>query len=119
MVQLAKKELAYAQVAQRRYEAGPEPEVQAAAEVEYGIALREIGHSWEDTHALAMAAEAFMNFSPWDYQHVSSIHWGAQATICLLISLQCSPAYHNLLAGAQGGPQSCLTHASGHAYSIH
>lgn len=74
VVQLAKKELAYAQAAQRRYEAGPEAEVQAAAEIEYGIALREIGHGWEDTNALAMAAEAFMNFSPWDYQHVSFNH---------------------------------------------
>ncbi|KAK9849387.1 hypothetical protein WJX84_005215 [Apatococcus fuscideae] len=67
---LAKKELAYAQAAQHRYEAGPEPDVQAAAEIEYGIALRDIGHSWKDSHALAMAAEAFMNYSPWDYQLV-------------------------------------------------
>ena len=69
--QLAKKELAYAEVAQRRYEAGPEEDVQSAAEISYGIALREIGRQWQDSNALAMAAEALMNSEPWNYQNVS------------------------------------------------
>ena len=43
-----------------------------SAEKEYAEATARIGGSLNDAAIMAMAAEAFMNLSPWDYYEVSS-----------------------------------------------
>ncbi|KAK9867780.1 hypothetical protein WJX84_008714 [Apatococcus fuscideae] len=95
---LAKKELAYASAAMHRFEADHEDSAWAAAESSYGIAFRDIGQTWQDPHALAMAAEAFMNVRQWDYQHENgTLTWAAQQAHELILEvLHVQP--HNPLA---------------------
>lgn len=42
----------------------------AAAEKEYAEAMQAVGVKLSDSVLIAMAAEAFMNLSPWDYYNV-------------------------------------------------
>ncbi|KAK9824022.1 hypothetical protein WJX72_007032 [[Myrmecia] bisecta] len=67
-LQLAQKELAYAEAAVKRFAKGSERQPQRdAAEQAYAAAMRDIGYKYADQHALAIAAESYMNLSPWDY----------------------------------------------------
>jgi hypothetical protein len=72
VLQLAKKELAMAAaLAMKRFPEGSELEpARSAAEKEYAEAMQVIGTKTSDAAVLAMAAEAFMNLSPWDYYQV-------------------------------------------------
>lgn len=64
----AEQDLAYAQAVSRRFKAGTalNPE-RAQAEQEYADSLELIGRRFNDSKALAIAAESYMNLSPWDY----------------------------------------------------
>lgn len=72
LAQLAKKELVLAvAMAMKRFPKGSELEpARSAAEREYAEALQAVGTKIEDAAILAMAAEAYMNLSPWDYYQV-------------------------------------------------
>ncbi|BDA50251.1 hypothetical protein COCOBI_15-3800 [Coccomyxa sp. Obi] len=67
--QQSKKELALAvAMALKRFPEGSETgERRAAAEKDYAEALKALGTRTADAALIAMAAEAFMNLSPWDY----------------------------------------------------
>jgi len=70
----AKKELALAvAMALKRFPEGTATrEKRMAAEKEYAEALQAVGTRIADAALIAMAAEAFMNLSPWDYYKVTS-----------------------------------------------
>lgn len=63
-------------MALKRFPQGSETgDARAAAEREYAEALKALGTRTADAALIAMAAEAFMNLSPWDYytvRHLSS-----------------------------------------------
>ncbi|EIE23263.1 hypothetical protein COCSUDRAFT_47568 [Coccomyxa subellipsoidea C-169] len=65
----AKKELALAvALAMKRFPEGSATGAKrAAAEKEYAEAMQAVGVKLSDSVLIAMAAEAFMNLSPWDY----------------------------------------------------
>ena len=68
----SKKELALAvALALKRFPEGTETgDARAAAEKDYAEALKALGTRTADAALIAMAAEAFMNLSPWDYYNV-------------------------------------------------
>ncbi len=72
LIQVAKKEMALAiAVAQKRFpEGSASGDRRHAAEEEYAQALAKVGGALNDAAVMAMAAEAFMNLSPWDYYEV-------------------------------------------------
>lgn len=72
-LQEAKRELELAEAAEIRFE--PETALQPEsyiAQLNYAEKMEEIGHRYNDSYVLAMAAEGYMNLSPWDYYNVSS-----------------------------------------------
>ena len=73
-MQAAKKELAMAiALSGKRFSEGSATgDRRHSAEKEYAEAMARIGGSLSDAAIMAMAAEAFMNLSPWDYYEVSS-----------------------------------------------
>jgi hypothetical protein len=73
-MQAAKKELAMAiALSGKRFPEGSATgDRRHSAEKEYAEAMARIGGSLNDAAIMAMAAEAFMNLSPWDYYEVSS-----------------------------------------------
>ena len=73
-MQVAKKELAMAiALSGKRFpEGSASGDRRHSAEKEYAEAMARIGGSLNDAAIMAMAAEAFMNLSPWDYYEVSS-----------------------------------------------
>lgn len=67
-VQAAEQDLAYAEAVSRRFKAGTALNPgRAQAEEEYADSLELIGRRFNDSKALAIAAESYMNLSPWDY----------------------------------------------------
>ncbi len=69
--QLARKETAVAAAAVARFPDGSALRLERdAAEAAWGRALAAAGREWGDAALLAVAAEAFMNVSPWDYYMV-------------------------------------------------
>jgi len=74
-VQVAKKELALATaLAGARFPEGTAAgDRRHAAEAEYAVATAKVGIALNDAAIMAMAAEAFMNLSPWDYYEVSHL----------------------------------------------
>ena len=72
-MQLVKKEMALAiALAQKRFPEGSATgDRRHAAEEEFAQALAKLGGVLNDAVVMAMAAEAFMNLSPWDYYEVS------------------------------------------------
>ena len=81
LVQAAKKELALAMaVAFKRFpEGSAERPARDEAEKAYADAMAQIGTRLGDAAVLAMAAEAHMNLSPWDYYQVSRAWGGTRA----------------------------------------
>ena len=73
LMQLVKKEMALAiALAQKRFPEGSATgDRRHAAEEEFAQALAKLGGVLNDAVVMAMAAEAFMNLSPWDYYEVS------------------------------------------------
>lgn len=76
---MAKKEMALAiALAQKRFPEGSTTgDARHAAEKEYAEAMAKVGTALNDAPIMAMAAEAFMNLSPWDYYEVSSLAEGS------------------------------------------
>ncbi len=70
---MAKKELALATaLAGARFPEGTAAgDRRHAAEAKYAVATAKVGIALNDAAIMAMAAEAFMNLSPWDYYEVS------------------------------------------------
>lgn len=71
-MQQAKKELALtvAMALKRFPEDSAVGDKRAAAEKDYAEAMQAVGARLSDSVLIAMAAEAFMNLSPWDYYNV-------------------------------------------------
>ena len=68
MLQESQQDLAFAEAASQRFAAGSAlGPARTAAEEEYAEALLDIGRTFNNTKALAIAAESYMNLSPWDY----------------------------------------------------
>ncbi len=90
-MQLVKKEMALAiALAQKRFPEGSATgDRRHAAEEEFAQALAKLGGVLNDAVVMAMAAEAFMNLSPWDYYEVSQ---------CMQ-SLKITEQFKRLLAG--------------------
>ncbi|DBA79517.1 TPA: hypothetical protein ACH3X2_007704 [Trebouxia sp. C0005] len=64
----SQQDLAFAEAASQRFAAGSAlGPARTAAEEEYAKALLDIGRTFNNTKALAIAAESYMNLSPWDY----------------------------------------------------
>lgn len=62
------QDLAFAEAVSQRFAAGSALNpARAVAEEQYADALVKIGHSFNSSKALAIAAESYMNLSPWDY----------------------------------------------------
>ena len=71
-VQMVKKEMALAiALAQKRFPEGSATgDRRHEAEREYADAMSKVGGATNDAAVMAMAAEAYMNLSPWDYYEV-------------------------------------------------
>lgn len=68
VMQAAQQDLAYAEAVSHRFEAGTALNPgRAQAEEQYADSLVLIGHKFNNSKALAIAAESYMNLSPWDY----------------------------------------------------
>ena len=68
MLQASQQDLAFAEAASQRFAAGNAlGPARTAAEEEYAEALLDIGRTFNNAKALAIAAESYMNLSPWDY----------------------------------------------------
>lgn len=68
ITQAAQQDLAYAEAVSHRFQAGSALNPgRAQAEEQYAASLVLIGHNFNDSKALAIAAESYMNLSPWDY----------------------------------------------------
>ena len=68
VVQAAQQDLAYAEAVFHRFEAGSALNPgRARAEEQYADSLVLIGRKFNNSKALAIAAESYMNLSPWDY----------------------------------------------------
>jgi len=68
VLQASQQDLAFAEAASQRFAAGSAlGPARTAAEEEYAVALLDIGRTFNNTKALAIAAESYMNLSPWDY----------------------------------------------------
>lgn len=67
-MQAAQQDLAYADAVSLRFAAGTalNPE-RAHVEEQYADALVQLGRHFNNSKALAIAAESYMNLSPWDY----------------------------------------------------
>lgn len=67
-MQAAQQDLAYAEAVSHRFEAGTALNPgRAEAEEQYADSMLLIGRNYNNSKALAIAAESYMNLSPWDY----------------------------------------------------
>ena len=67
-MQVAQQDLAFAEAAWQRFAPGSAlGPARAAAEEGYATALAAIADRFNNSKASAIAAESFMNLSPWDY----------------------------------------------------
>ena len=67
-LQAAQQDLAFAEAVSRRFAAGTALNPgRYAAEEQYADALLQIGRDFNNSKALGIAAESYMNLSPWDY----------------------------------------------------
>ncbi len=98
-VQMAKKELALATaLAGARFPEGTAAgDRRHAAEAEYAVATAKVGIALNDAAIMAMAAEAFMNLSPWDYYEVSHLP-GTGFLIAIVMDIAVEP-FVKLLRG--------------------
>lgn len=70
-LQELRKEVALAEAAEIRFSPGSAlPPSRDAAELKYAQKMASIGHQYSDAAVLAIAAEGFINMSPWDYYQV-------------------------------------------------
>lgn len=77
VLQASQQDLAFAEAASQRFAAGSAlGTARTAAEEEYAEALLDIGRTFNNTKALAIAAESYMNLSPWDYYAQVRAHFG-------------------------------------------
>ena len=68
VIQAVQQDLAYAEAVSHRFEAGTALNPgRAQAEEQYADSLVLIGRNFNNSKALAIAAESYMNLSPWDY----------------------------------------------------
>lgn len=68
VMQAAQQDLAYAEAVSHRFEAGTALNpARAQAEEQYADSLVLIGRNRNNSKALAIAAESYMNLSPWNY----------------------------------------------------
>lgn len=68
LMQAAQQDLAYADAVSNRFKLGTALNPgRAQAEEQYADSLVLIGRTFNNSKALAIAAESYMNLSPWDY----------------------------------------------------
>lgn len=68
LVQVVQQELAFAEAVSTRFAPGSAlGPARAAAEESYAKALVAIGNQFNNSKATAIAAESYMNLSPWSY----------------------------------------------------
>ena len=79
ILQAARQDLALAEAVSVRFKPGSAlGQARAAAEEEYAEALVSIADTYNSTLASIIAAETYMNLSPWDYyQQVTSLAAGS------------------------------------------
>ena len=82
LLQASQQDLAFAEAASQRFAAGSALNpARTTAEEQYADAMLDIGRTFNDTNALTIAAESYMNLSPWDYYTNVSEHF---LSACLL-----------------------------------
>ena len=75
LLQASQQDLAFAEAASQRFAAGSALNpARTTAEEQYADAMLDIGRTFNDTDALTIAAESYMNLSPWDYYAKVSEH---------------------------------------------
>lgn len=68
LMQAAQQDLSYANAVSKRFKAGTALNPgRAQAEEQHADSLVLIGRTFNNSKALAIAAESYMNLSPWDY----------------------------------------------------
>ena len=73
-LQASQQDLAFAEAASQRFAAGSALNpARTTAEEQYADAMLDIGRTFNSTKALTIAAESYMNLSPWDYYAEVSI----------------------------------------------
>ena len=96
LVQAVQQDLAFAEAVSHRFAAGSALNpARSAAEEQYAQALVELGHTFNNSKALTIAAESYMNLSPWDYYAKVTIFVCCLSCACIQqASRRCPLAVH-------------------------
>lgn len=110
-MQATQQDLAYAEAVSSRFKAGTALNPgRAQAEEEYADSLVLIGRRFNDSKALAIAAESYMNLSPWDYyaQVIGYLSLcSSSVMLCYLTPSHLTSAVRHVLSVCVCSPTSC------------